>query len=135
MRPDLTGFRLVALSSRGLIRFGTIRLATISLALAFAGGLAGSAHADEVPFACTILPGEELASIAMTNALAGDASCIVTCKFATTKYDNNPQITCAKAVPAGKEVEMCRLTSGGDKFVKLSEGRADCMRLSNPNGE
>jgi hypothetical protein len=120
MRPDLAGFRLVALSS---------------LALALAVGPAGPADADEVPFACTILPGEELASIVMTNPLAGSASCIVTCKFATTKYDNNPQITCAKAVPSGKEVEMCRLTSGGDKFVKLTEGRADCMRLSNPSGE
>jgi hypothetical protein len=117
MRPVLAGFRLVAL---------------ISL---FAGCLAGRADADEVPFTCTILPGEDLASIVMTNPLAGDASCIVTCKFATTRYDNNPQITCAKAVPSGKEVEMCRLTSGGDKFVKLTEGRADCLRLSNPNGE
>jgi hypothetical protein len=125
MRPDLAGFRQVALTSLGLI----------SLALAFAVGLAGPAHADEAPFACTILPGEELASITMTNQLAGAASCIVTCKFATTKYDNNPQITCAKAVPSGKEVEMCRLTSGGDKFVKLTEGRADCLRLSNPSGE
>jgi hypothetical protein len=130
MRPDLAGFRRVALSS-----LATNSLATVFFALAFAGCLAGPAHADEVPFACTILPGEELASIAMTNALADDASCIVTCKFATTKYDNNPQITCAKAVPAGKEVEMCRLTSGGDKFVKLAEGRADCMRLSTPRGE
>jgi len=120
MRPDLAGLRLVALSS---------------LVLAFAGGLAGSAKADEVPFTCTILPGEELASIMMTNPLASDASCIVTCKFSTTKYDNNPQITCAKAVPPGKEVEMCRLTSGGDKFVRLSEGRADCLRLSNPSAD
>ena len=52
-----------------------------------------------MPFACTILPGEEIASILMTNSLAGDASCIVSCRFSTTKYDNNPQITCAKAVP------------------------------------
>ena len=125
MRPDLTGFRLVALSS----------LVLPSLALAFAGYLAGPADADEAPFTCTILPGDELASIAMTNPLAADASCIVTCKFATTKYDNNPQITCAKAVPSGKEVEMCRLTSGGDKFVRLIEGRADCLRLANPVAE
>ena len=125
MRPDFAGFRLTA----------PTRLALAILALAFAGGLAGPADADEAPFACTILPGEELASIAMTNRLAADASCIVTCKFATTKYDNNPQITCAKAVPSGKELEMCRLTSGGDKFVKLTEGRADCLRLSNPIGE
>src|SRR3954470_14478412 len=120
MRPALARLGLVALTN---------------LALAFAGGLAGQANADEAPFICTILPGQELASILLTNPLAGDASCIVTCKFATTKYDNNPQITCAKAVPSGKEVEMCRLTSGGDKFVKLTEGRADCLRLSNPSPE
>jgi len=99
-------------------------VALTSLVLAFAV----PADADEVPFACTILPGEELASIAMTNPLAGDASCIVTCKFATTKYDNNPQITCAKPIPAGKEVEMCLLTSGGDRLVKVTEGHAECGR-------
>ena len=71
---------------------------------------------------CAILPGEEIASILMTNSLASDASCIVTCKFATTKYDNNPQITCAKPVPAGKEVEMCRLTSGGDRMREADRG-------------
>jgi len=124
MRPALAQLRLVVPTSLHVV-----------LALAFAGCLAGPADADEVPFTCTILPGEELASIAMTNPLAGDASCIVTCKFSTNKYDNNPQITCAKAVPSGKELEMCRLTSGGDKFVKLSEGRADCLRLSNLTAE
>jgi hypothetical protein len=102
---------------------------SISLVLAFAGGLAGPTVADEVPFDCTILPGDELASIVITNPLAADASCIVTCKFSTTRYDNNPQITCAKAIPSGKEVEMCRLTSGGDKFAKLTEGHADCLKL------
>jgi hypothetical protein len=141
----LAGFRPAALTSLAKTRLAKTRLAKTKLglsslamtsfALAFAFCLAGPAHADEVPFACTILSGEELASIVMTNPLGGDASCIVTCKFATTRYDNNPQITCAKAVPAGKEVEMCRLTSGGDKFVKLTEGRADCMRLSNRSGE
>jgi hypothetical protein len=25
-------------------------------------------------------------------------------------------------------VEMCRLTSGGDKMVKLTEGHAECTR-------
>jgi hypothetical protein len=120
MRPDFVDLRWVALSS---------------LVLAFAAGLAGSADADEAPFTCSILAGEELASIIMTNPLSSDASCIVTCKFSTTKYDNNPQITCAKAVPSGKELEMCRLTSGGDKFVKLTEGRADCLRLSTPSSE
>jgi hypothetical protein len=74
------------------------------------------------------LPGEEIASIRMTNALDDDASCIVTCKFSTTKYNDNPQITCAKPVPAGKEVEMCRLTSGGDRMVKLTEGHAECAK-------
>jgi hypothetical protein len=86
------------------------------------------ASAESVPFSCMILPGEDAASILMTNSLARDASCIVTCKFSTTKYDNNPQITCAKPVPAGKEVEMCRLTSGGDRMVKLTEGRAECTK-------
>ena len=105
----------------------------IGVVLLMTGCLAGPAAADAVPFICMILPGEELASILMTNALASDASCIVTCRFSTTKYDNNPQISCAKAIPSGKEVEMCRLTSGGDKFVKLVEGRADCLKLSGPN--
>jgi hypothetical protein len=88
------------------------------------------ASAESVPFNCLILPGNDLASITMTNSLARDASCIVTCKFSTTKYDNNPQITCAKPVPAGKQVEMCRLPSGGDKMVKLTEGHAECTRLN-----
>ncbi len=86
------------------------------------------ASAESVPFECIILPGEEVASILMTNSLASDASCIVTCKFSTTRYDNNPQITCAKPVPAGKEVEMCRLSSGGDKMVKLTQGHAECTK-------
>jgi hypothetical protein len=108
----------------------SIRLVfAIGLALLFATVLADAAAAEAVPLNCMILPGEEIASVLMTNSLAGDASCIVTCKFSTTKYDNNPQITCAKPVPAGKEVEMCRLTSGGDKFVKLIEANADCAKL------
>jgi hypothetical protein len=86
------------------------------------------ASAESVPFSCAILPGEDIASIVVTNSLARDASCIVTCKFSTAKYDNNPQITCAKPIPAGKEVEMCRLTSGGDKMVKLTEGHAECTK-------
>jgi hypothetical protein len=109
--------------------------AVFRLALAIALGLALSgleslpALAEVVPFNCVILPGEDVASILMTNATASDASCIVTCRFATTKYDNNPQITCAKPVPSGKEVEMCRLTSGGDRLVKMTEGHADCARF------
>jgi hypothetical protein len=92
------------------------------------GALATPAPAETVPFSCVILPGEEIASILMMNSLDRDASCMVTCKFPTTKYGNNLQITCAKPVPAGKEVEMCRLTSGGDKMVKLAEGHAECTR-------
>ncbi|XIA62931.1 hypothetical protein ACFIOY_26690 [Bradyrhizobium sp. TZ2] len=114
--------------------FGSFRqVALIGLGLVLVLCPADRAAADAVPFDCAILPGEEIASILMTNSLASNASCIVTCKFSTTKYDNNPQITCAKAVPAGKEVEMCRLTSGGDKYVKLLEGNADCLTLSGPD--
>jgi len=100
----------------------------LGLGLLLIGLLSTSASAESVPFNCIILPGEEGASIMMTNSLASDASCIVTCKFSTTKYDNNPQITCAKPVPAGKEVEMCLLTSGGDRLVKLTEGHAECRK-------
>ena len=100
----------------------------VGLVLLMSGLLSTPASAESVPFNCTILPGAEMASITMTNSLASDASCIVTCKFSTTKYDNNPQITCAKPVPAGKEVEMCRLPDGGDRLVKLTEGHAECTR-------
>jgi hypothetical protein len=93
-----------------------------------AGLLSIPAVAESVPFNCIILPGEDGASIMVTNSLASDASCIVTCKFSTTKFDNNPQITCAKPVPTGKEVEMCRLSSGGDKMLKLAEGHAECTK-------
>jgi hypothetical protein len=93
-----------------------------------AASLSAPASAEPVPFNCIILPGAEVASVMMTNSLKSDASCMVSCKFSTTKLFNNPQITCAKPVPAGKEVEMCRLTSGGDKMVKLTEGYADCTR-------
>ena len=103
------------------------RSAISRLAL-LAGVLSTPASAESVPFNCIILADEDVASIMMTNSLATDASCIVTCKFSTTKYDNNPQITCAKPVPAGKEVEMCRLPSGGDKLVRLVEGHAECTR-------
>ena len=90
--------------------------------------LSTPAAAESVPFSCVILPGAEVASVMMTNSLSSSASCMVTCRFSTTKYDNNPQITCVKPVPAGKEVEMCRLTAGTDKMVKLTEGYADCTK-------
>ena len=111
---------------------GSQRISLIGLILICIGALWTQAFAETVPFNCTILPGEDVASILMTNALESDATCIVTCKFSTTKYDNNPQITCAKPVPAGKEVEMCRLTSGGDKMVKLTQGQAECTKLPKP---
>jgi hypothetical protein len=104
-----------------------MRSAISRLAL-LSGLLSTPASAELVPFSCMILPGEDAASILMTNVLDRDASCIVSCKFSTTRYNNTPQITCAKPVPAGKEVEMCRLTSGGDKMVKLMEGYAECTR-------
>ncbi|MGZ5874383.1 MAG: hypothetical protein ACXWKP_19970 [Bradyrhizobium sp.] len=100
----------------------------VSCLVLVSGFLSAPAAAESVPFRCVILPGEEVASITMTNSLNGNASCIVTCKFATTRYNNNPQITCAKPIPAGKEVEMCLLTSGGDKMVKLTEGYAECTK-------
>ena len=92
------------------------------------GLLSEPVTAETVPYQCIILPGEEIASVMMTNSLNSNASCIVTCKFSTTRYNNNPQITCAKPVPAGKEVQMCLLTSGGDKMVKLIEGYAECTK-------
>jgi hypothetical protein len=107
---------------------GFRRIAWCSLVLLFIGLRSAPVSAATVPFKCVILPGDDVASILMTNSLDSDASCIVSCKFSTTQYDNNPQITCAKPVPAGKEVEMCRLTSGGDKMVKLMEGQAECTK-------
>jgi hypothetical protein len=103
-------------------------VACIGFGLLLIGLWPDAASAAPVPFNCMILPGQDVASILMTNSLPTDASCIVSCKFSTTSYDNNPQITCAKPVPAGKEVEMCRLTSGGDKMVKLTEGQAECTK-------
>jgi hypothetical protein len=111
---------------------GSQLVAVAGLALLSIGLPSTPALAEIVPFSCIILPGEDVASILMTNALDSAATCIVTCKFSTTKYDNNPQVTCAKPVPAGKEVEMCRLTSGGDKMVKLTGGQAECMKLAEP---
>ena len=104
-----------------LVRIGVVVAVVVELGLP-------PASAESVPFNCMILPGQEVASILITNSLTVDASCIVTCKFQTTKYDNNPQITCAKPVPAGKEVEMCLLSSGGDRIVKSTEGHAECTR-------
>ena len=111
-----------------LVRIGVVVAVVVELGLPLPDLVSTPASAESVPFNCMILPGQEVASILMTNSLTVDASCIVTCKFQTTKYDNNPQITCAKPVPAGKEVEMCLLSSGGDKIVKSTEGHAECTR-------
>jgi hypothetical protein len=110
-----------------LASLSDLRSAISGLAAAI-GFAAEPALAESVPFKCVILPGAEVASITMTNSLGRDASCMVTCRFSTTRYNNNPQITCAKPVPAGKEVEMCQLTSGGDKMVTLTEGFAECTK-------
>jgi hypothetical protein len=92
-------------------------------------GLSTPAAAEAVPFNCYILPDKnDVASINLTNSLASNASCIVSCKFETVRGDNNPQIICAKPVPAGQAIEMCRLPSGGDKMVRLIEGHAECTK-------
>jgi hypothetical protein len=90
--------------------------------------LASGACAESVSVVCTILPGEMSASVMVTNSLKYDASCIANCKFSTPVYDDNPQIVCAKPVPAGKQVEMCILKAAGNKLVKLTEATADCRK-------
>ena len=124
MHSRTGGFQLVLFVGLACLVSGLV----LGLGPLMSGLLSTPASAESVPFNCAILPGEEMASITMTNSLASDASCIVTCRFSTTKYDDNPQITCAKPVPAGKEVEMCLLPAGGNKMVKLTEGHAECTR-------
>lgn len=88
-----------------------------------------TAIADPVPFSCALAPNGLSADIYVTNTLDREASCLVNCKFATAKYDDNPEITCVKPVPAGKEVEMCILrSSSGEKMLGLTASRADCSR-------
>jgi len=101
----------------------------IGLGAASIGCPATIASAEVVPFTCVITPDGDAASVTITNSLNRDASCIVTCTFSTTRGNNTPQITCAKPVPAGKQVEMCQLPLGGDKMVKLTEGHAECTKL------
>lgn len=88
-----------------------------------------SLRAEPVPVVCTILPGELSASVSLTNPEKYEASCMASCKFSTPVYDDNPQISCAKPVPAGKQVEMCILKAAGNKLVKLLEATADCRKL------
>lgn len=104
--------------------FNKVFIFVVMLALTFASGL----HAEPVPVVCTILPGELSASVLLTNPLNYQASCMATCKFSTPVYDDNPQINCAKPVPAGKQVEMCILKAAGNKLVKLLEATADCRK-------
>lgn len=85
-------------------------------------------HAEPAPVICTILPDGEAASVTVTNPLGHEASCQVNCKFSTAVYDDNPQIICAKPVPAGKQVEMCILKAAGNKLLKLVEAAADCRK-------
>jgi hypothetical protein len=92
------------------------------------GNAASTLRADPVPITCTILPGEESASVMLTNPFNYSASCQANCKFSTAVYDDNPQIICAKPVPAGKQVEMCILRAAGNKLVKLVEANADCKK-------
>ncbi len=89
----------------------------------------GPALADTAPYSCQLSMDGSSASIYVTNTLDREASCLVNCKFSTAKYDDNPEITCVKPVPAGKEVEMCILrSSSGEKMLKLTASRADCTR-------
>jgi len=90
--------------------------------------LSCAARAESVPVDCVILPGEMTASVSLANPLSATASCQANCKFATPVYDDNPQIICAKLVPAGKRVEMCRLNAAGNKFTKLVSGTANCVK-------
>lgn len=85
-------------------------------------------HADPVAVTCTILPGEESASVTITNPFNYRASCMANCKFSTAVYDDNPQIICAKPVAAGEQIEMCRLKAAGNKLLKVVEGIGDCRK-------
>lgn len=98
------------------------------LVAALTAALPASVQAEPVPITCTILPGGDSASVSLTNPLNYTASCQASCKFSTAVYDDNPQIICAKPVPAGKQVEMCILKAASNKLLKLVDGAADCRR-------
>ena len=85
--------------------------------------------AEPVAVTCTILEGAETASASLTNPLDHAASCMAKCKFSTAVYDDNPQIICAKPVPAGKQVEMCIVKAAGNPLLKVVEGIGDCSKL------
>jgi len=98
------------------------------IAAALIGIAPVASNAEPAPVICTIMPDGESARVVITNPLNADASCQVNCKFSTAVYDDNPQIICAKPVPAGKQVEMCILKAAGNKLLKLVEAAADCRK-------
>ena len=98
------------------------------VAVVVGGFVTTGAYAEPAPVTCTLLPGGEAASVMVTNPLGYTASCQASCKFSTAVYDDNPQIICAKPIPAGKEVEMCILKAAGNKLLKLVGAAADCRR-------
>jgi hypothetical protein len=104
------------------------RIPVLIIVTALVGLLPQVARAEPVPIVCTILPGEQSASVSLTNPFNYTASCQANCKFSTAVYDDNPQIICAKPVPAGKQVEMCILKAAGNKLLKLVDATADCRK-------
>ena len=105
-----------------------MRASILIFVVALAGIPSAALHAEPVPVECTILPGAETASVSLTNPFSYNASCQANCKFSTAVYDDNPQIICAKPVPAGKQVEMCILKAAGNKLLKLVVATADCKK-------
>lgn len=105
-----------------------LRTGHLILGLVLAGMSPFIARAEPVPITCTIAPDGESASVLLTNPLDHPASCQANCKVSTPVYDDNPQIICAKLVPAGKQVEMCILKAAGNKLIKLLDARADCRK-------
>jgi hypothetical protein len=104
------------------------RIPVLILVTALAGFLPSVASAEPVPIVCTIMPDGESASVGLTNPFGYTASCQASCKFSTAVYNDNPQIVCAKPVPAGKYVEMCILKAAGNKLLKLVDATADCRK-------
>lgn len=105
-----------------------MRVLVLAAGLVLAAADVPQAVAEQVPFSCTILPDGESASLMLTNPFDHEASCLATCQFSTAEYDVRPQITCVKPVPAGKEVQMCILTSPGEKLRDMIDSRGDCTK-------
>ncbi len=105
-----------------------MRALVLAAAFVLAAADSPQAVAEQVPFSCTVLPDGESASLMLTNPFDHEASCLVTCQFSTAKVGVRPHITCTKPVPAGKEVQMCILTSPGEKLQAMIDSRGDCTR-------